>query len=165
MTKNILLPPGSFMVSSKKLQECLKRRALGVQATSRILVTRVTCHSFSVVLTLNPFFVLENDPTPDRGSQLPRTTTFIILLGLVHDLHIGLLESDSVHGPLDMDQYTRLLARVAVVGDTDSGILILVTFAELSYRLVCRSFGTVRIPTQVHISTIGKLHASPGHAY
>ncbi|GAW03660.1 carnitine acetyl transferase [Lentinula edodes] len=29
-------------------------------------------HSDPVVLALNPFFVLENDPTPNRGSQLPR---------------------------------------------------------------------------------------------
>jgi hypothetical protein len=92
------------------------------------------------VLALNPFFVLEcvscdfhlrfntllkstsgrNDPTPDRGSQLPRATALIISsLGFIHDLRQGLLDPDAVRGrALDMDQYSRL-------------------------------FGTARIPTEV----------------
>lgn len=57
-----------------------------------------------------------NDPTPDRGAQLPRAAALITAsLGFVHDLRAGLLEPDSVRGvPLDMDQYTRLfgVARV-----------------------------------------------------
>jgi hypothetical protein len=61
-----------------------------------------------------------NDPTPDRGSQLPRAASLIISsLGFIHDLRKGLLDPDTVKKtPLDMDQYTRL-------------------------------FGTARIPTQV----------------
>ena len=61
-----------------------------------------------------------NDPTPDRGSQLPRAASLILSsLGFIHDLRAGMLEPDSVRGvPLDMDQYTRL-------------------------------FGTARIPTEV----------------
>jgi carnitine O-acetyltransferase len=76
-------------------------------------------HSDPVVLALNPFFVLEyvsrgfhlpcktllksttgrNDPTPDRGSQLPRATALIILsLGFIHDLRQGLLDPDAVRG-------------------------------------------------------------------
>ncbi|OBZ70572.1 putative mitochondrial carnitine O-acetyltransferase [Grifola frondosa] len=67
-------------------------------------------HSDPVVLALNPFFVLENDPTPDRGSQLPRAASLIVSsLGFIHDLRAGMLEPDAVRGiPLDMDQYTRL---------------------------------------------------------
>ncbi|KAG6916912.1 hypothetical protein DXG01_004745 [Tephrocybe rancida] len=63
-----------------------------------------------VVLALNPFFVLENDPTPDRGAQLPRAASLIISsLGFIHDLRAGLLQPDSVRGTtLDMDQYKRL---------------------------------------------------------
>lgn len=63
-----------------------------------------------VVLALNPFFVLENDPTPDRGSQLPRAASLIISsLGFIHDLRAGILQPDTVRGtPLDMDQYKRL---------------------------------------------------------
>lgn len=64
-----------------------------------------------------------NDPTPDRGQQLPRAASLIVSsLGFIHDLRAGILEADSVRGtPLDMDQYTRL-------------------------------FGTARIPTQVRHS-------------
>ncbi|KAF9653617.1 acyltransferase ChoActase/COT/CPT [Thelephora ganbajun] len=70
-------------------------------------------HTDPVVLALNPFFVLEqvpNDPTQDRGAQLPRAAALITAsLGFIHDLRAGLLEPDSVRGvPLDMDQYTRL---------------------------------------------------------
>ena len=63
-----------------------------------------------------------NDPTPSRGTQLPRAAALIISsLGFIHDLRAGLLEPDTVRGtPLDMDQYQRL-------------------------------FGTARIPTNVSI--------------
>ena len=61
-----------------------------------------------------------NDPTPDRGQQLPRAASLIVSsLGFIHDLRAGMLEPDAVRGvPLDMDQYSRL-------------------------------FGTARIPTEV----------------
>lgn len=64
-----------------------------------------------------------DDPTPSRGSQLPRAAALITSsLGFVHDLRAGMLEPDNVRGiPLDMDQYTRL-------------------------------FGTARIPTQVRVT-------------
>lgn len=67
-------------------------------------------YSDSVVLALNPFFILEDDPTPSRGSQLMRASSLIISsLGFVHDLRCNLLEPDNVRGvPLDMSQYKRL---------------------------------------------------------
>ncbi|KAI0338209.1 acyltransferase ChoActase/COT/CPT [Trametopsis cervina] len=73
-------------------------------------------HTDPVVLALNPFFVLENDPTPDRGSQLPRAAALILSsLGFIHDLRAGILEPDSVRGvPLDMDQYTRLFGTARI---------------------------------------------------
>lgn len=66
--------------------------------------------SDSVVLNLNPFFILEDDPTPSRGNQLMRTANLILAsLAFVHDLRTGVLEPDTVRGtPLDMFQYTRL---------------------------------------------------------
>ncbi|EEB91501.1 hypothetical protein MPER_10129, partial [Moniliophthora perniciosa FA553] len=69
-----------------------------------------------VVLALNPFFVLENDPTPDRGSQLPRAASLIVSsLGFIHDLRAGLLEPDTIRGvPLDMDQYTRIFGTARI---------------------------------------------------
>ena len=103
-------------------------------------------HSDPVVLRLNPFFVLEcvgcpqshdlprnltrltlprDDPTPSRGSQLPRAASLIIAsLGFIHDLRNELLQPDTVRGiPLDMDQYRRL-------------------------------FGTARIPTSVSLAPL-----------
>ncbi|KAF9446565.1 acyltransferase ChoActase/COT/CPT [Macrolepiota fuliginosa MF-IS2] len=76
-------------------------------------------HSDPVVLALNPFFVLENDPTPDRGSQLPRAASLIISsLGFIHDLRTGILDPDAVRGtPLDMDQYTRLFGTARIPTD------------------------------------------------
>lgn len=65
-----------------------------------------------------------NDPSPDRGSQLPRAASLIISsLGFIHDLCTGQLQPDTVRGtPLDMTQYSRL-------------------------------FGTSRIPTEVRFYT------------
>ncbi|KIM49753.1 hypothetical protein M413DRAFT_438894 [Hebeloma cylindrosporum] len=76
-------------------------------------------HSDPVVLALNPFFVLENDPTPDRGAQLPRASSLIISsLGFIHDLRAGILEPDTVRGqPLDMEQYKRLIGTARVPTD------------------------------------------------
>ncbi|KZT37052.1 acyltransferase ChoActase/COT/CPT [Sistotremastrum suecicum HHB10207 ss-3] len=73
-------------------------------------------HSDPVVLALNPFFVLEDDPTPSRGTQLPRASALIVSsLGFIHDLRAGLLEPDNVRGiPLDMDQYTRLFGTARI---------------------------------------------------
>lgn len=67
-----------------------------------------------------PLSSSRNDPTPDRGSQLPRAASLIVSsLGFIHDLRTGQLSPDTVRGtPLDMDQYHRL-------------------------------FGTARIPTEV----------------
>lgn len=66
--------------------------------------------SDSVVLNLNPFFILEDDPTPSRGNQLMRTASLILAsVTFIHDLRQGVLEPDMVRGtPLDMFQYTRL---------------------------------------------------------
>ena len=68
---------------------------------------------------------IRNDPTPDRGQQLPRAAALIVSsLGFIHDLRAGILEPDTVRGtPLDMDQYTRL-------------------------------FGTARIPTNVSLHSM-----------
>ncbi|PBK92163.1 acyltransferase ChoActase/COT/CPT [Armillaria gallica] len=73
-------------------------------------------HTDPVVLALNPFFVLENDPSPDRGTQLPRAASLIISsLGFIHDLRAGILEPDTIRGkPLDMDQYSRLFGTARI---------------------------------------------------
>ncbi|GAA6023450.1 hypothetical protein JCM10207_004418 [Rhodosporidiobolus poonsookiae] len=73
-------------------------------------------HSESVVLSLNPFFILEDDPTPSRGNQLTRATSLILAsLAFIHDLRTGVLEPDSFRGtPLDMSQYCRLFGTARI---------------------------------------------------
>lgn len=72
--------------------------------------------SESVVLNLNPFFILEDDPTPSRGSQLMRATSLILAsLAFIHDLRTGVLDPDMVRGtPLDMYQYTKLFGTARI---------------------------------------------------
>jgi carnitine O-acetyltransferase len=70
----------------------------------------------------SPHFVLthpsfhRNDPTPDRGAQLPRASALIISsLGFIHDLRAGILEPDRIRGkPLDMDQYLRMFGSARI---------------------------------------------------
>ncbi|KAG8925049.1 hypothetical protein FRC02_009961, partial [Tulasnella sp. 418] len=73
-------------------------------------------HSDPVVLALNPFFVLEDDPTPSRGTQLPRAASLIVSsLGFIHDLRTEQLEPDSFRGvPLDMHQYGQLFGTARI---------------------------------------------------
>ncbi|WFD32028.1 carnitine O-acetyltransferase [Malassezia sp. CBS 17886] len=70
----------------------------------------------SVVLNLNPFFILEDEPDPERGSQLRRATDLVLAtLSFVHDLRHELLEPDTFRGkPLDMYQYERLFGMARV---------------------------------------------------
>ncbi|WFD36414.1 carnitine O-acetyltransferase [Malassezia cuniculi] len=73
----------------------------------------------SVVLNLNPFFILEDEPDKHRGSQLMRAANLTIAsLSFIHDLRHEVLDPDLVRGvPLDMFQYKRLfgMARIPMV--------------------------------------------------
>ncbi|KIL68457.1 hypothetical protein M378DRAFT_71453 [Amanita muscaria Koide BX008] len=95
-------------------------------------------HSDPVVLALNPFFVLENDPNPDRGAQLPRAATLIVSsLGFIHALRAGILAPDNVRSvPLDMDQYLRLFGTARI--PTDRGCKMEV-YPESRHIVVLRS--------------------------
>lgn len=66
----------------------------------------------SVVLSLNPFFVLSHDVTPTPRSQVTRASTLIYSsLCFIHDLRHELLEPDHIKAggkALDMSQYERL---------------------------------------------------------
>ncbi|KIK32557.1 hypothetical protein CY34DRAFT_101197, partial [Suillus luteus UH-Slu-Lm8-n1] len=71
-----------------------------------------------------------NDPTPDRGSQLPHATALSIILSLafIRDLRQGLLDPDAVRGrALDMDQYGRLFRTAHI--PTEHGCKMLVNDA------------------------------------
>ncbi|WFD07931.1 carnitine O-acetyltransferase [Malassezia vespertilionis] len=70
----------------------------------------------SVVLNLNPFFILEDEPDPARGTQLRRAANLTLAtLAFIHDLRHETLPPDNFRGvPLDMFQYTRLFGMARI---------------------------------------------------
>ncbi|KAF5379902.1 hypothetical protein D9757_007181 [Collybiopsis confluens] len=115
-----LQDPEEHVHTKKIVQDFLEKEGSEVQrklvewAKSRDSYIEEFCDP--VVLALNPFFVLENDPTPNRGSQVARAASLIVAsLGFIHDLRANILEPDSVRGTaLDMDQYTRLFGTARI---------------------------------------------------
>ncbi|KAG0169405.1 hypothetical protein DFQ28_003955 [Apophysomyces sp. BC1034] len=77
-----------------------------------------------VVLNLNPFFVLEDDPTPLRNDQVIRASSLIYsTLTFIDALRTKTLEPDVFRGtPLCMSQFGRLFATARV--PTDEGCFI-----------------------------------------
>lgn len=77
-----------------------------------------------VVLNLNPFFLLEDDPTPNRNDQLVRAGSLVIsTLKFIRALRTKELEPDVFRGtPLDMSQFERLFATARL--PTDHGCRI-----------------------------------------
>ncbi|KAI5819054.1 Choline/Carnitine o-acyltransferase-domain-containing protein [Pyronema omphalodes] len=63
-----------------------------------------------VVLNLNPFFLLEDDPTPSRRSQVARASSLVISsLAFVRALRREELPADKIKGtPLCMSQFSRI---------------------------------------------------------
>ncbi|KAK4212191.1 putative mitochondrial carnitine O-acetyltransferase [Rhypophila decipiens] len=77
-----------------------------------------------VVLNLNPFFLLEDDPTPARNNQVTRAASLVVsALEFVRAVRKEELPPDTVKGvPLDMYQYSRLFGTARV--PTDAGCQI-----------------------------------------
>lgn len=77
-----------------------------------------------MVLNLNPFFLLEDDPTPQRNDQVVRAASLIYsTLTFIDALRKRTLEPDVFRGtPLCMSQFTRLFATSRV--PTDNGCYI-----------------------------------------
>jgi carnitine O-acetyltransferase len=69
-----------------------------------------------VVLNLNPFFLLEDDPTPARNNQVTRAASLVIsALCFVRAVRKEELPPDKVRGnPLCMYQYSRLFGTARV---------------------------------------------------
>lgn len=68
-------------------------------------------HRSSVVLNVNPFFVLEDDPTPSRNNQVSRAASLVLgSLKFINALRSGKLEPDMWRNNLAlcMNQYKRL---------------------------------------------------------
>ncbi|KAI1639397.1 choline/Carnitine O-acyltransferase [Biscogniauxia mediterranea] len=77
-----------------------------------------------VVLNLNPFFLLEDDPTPARNNQVTRAASLVVsALEFVRAVRREELPPDTMKGkPLDMYQYSRLFGTARV--PTDHGCQI-----------------------------------------
>jgi carnitine O-acetyltransferase len=69
-----------------------------------------------VVLNLNPFFLLEDDPTPARNNQVTRAASLVVsALEFVRAVRREELQPDTLKGkPLDMYQYSRLFGTARV---------------------------------------------------
>lgn len=80
--------------------------------------------SAAVVLNLNPFFLLEDDPTPARNNQLTRAASLVSsALSFVRAVRRDELPPDKVKGtPLCMFQYSRLFGTARV--PTENGCII-----------------------------------------
>lgn len=83
------------------------------------MLTRV-----AVVLNLNPFFLLEDDPTPARNNQVTRAASLVVsALSFVRAVRREELPPDNVRGtPLCMYQYSRLFGTARV--PTENGCVI-----------------------------------------
>src|SRR3978361_418323 len=77
-----------------------------------------------VVLNLNPFFLLEDDPTPARNNQVTRAASLVVSsLAFVRAVRKEELPPDSIRGqPLDMYQYSRLFGTARI--PTENGCQI-----------------------------------------
>ncbi|EAW07599.1 choline/carnitine O-acyltransferase [Aspergillus clavatus NRRL 1] len=77
-----------------------------------------------VVLNLNPFFLLEDDPTPARNNQVTRAASLVVsALSVVRAVRREELPPDTVRGtPLCMYQYSRLFGTARL--PTDNGCVI-----------------------------------------
>jgi carnitine O-acetyltransferase len=69
-----------------------------------------------VVLNLNPFFLLEDDPTPARNNQVTRAASLVVsALAFVRAVRREELPPDTIRGqPLCMYQYSRLFGTARI---------------------------------------------------
>jgi carnitine O-acetyltransferase len=69
-----------------------------------------------VVLNLNPFFLLEDDPTPARNNQVTRAASLVVsALSFVRAVRREELPPDTIRGtPLCMHQYSRLFGTARI---------------------------------------------------
>ncbi|TKA62232.1 hypothetical protein B0A49_10294, partial [Cryomyces minteri] len=77
-----------------------------------------------VVLNLNPFFLLEDDPTPARNNQVTRAASLVVsALSFVRAVRKEELPPDTLRGqPLCMYQYSRLFGTARI--PTENGCQI-----------------------------------------
>lgn len=91
-----------------------------------------------MVLNLNPFFLLEDDPTPARNNQVTRAASLVVsALSFVRAVRKEELAPDTIRGkPLCMYQYSRLFGTARV--PTQNGCVIGQDSASKHLVVLCR---------------------------
>ncbi|KAK0956831.1 carnitine O-acetyltransferase yat1 [Friedmanniomyces endolithicus] len=110
-----------------ELQEKLKRYATGQSSYIEQFCKPNIAPGYRTLLTflrswnLNPFFLLEDDPTPARNNQVTRAASLVVsALSFVRAVRKEELPPDTVRGqPLDMYQYSRMFGTARI--PTDNG--------------------------------------------
>ncbi|KAE8449248.1 hypothetical protein EG329_008415 [Mollisiaceae sp. DMI_Dod_QoI] len=100
-----------------ELQERLKKYATGKTSyIEQFWYDSYLNFDNPVVLNLNPFFLLEDDPTPARNNQVTRAASLVIsALAFVRAVRKEELPPDAIRGqPLCMYQYSRLFGTARV---------------------------------------------------
>lgn len=108
-----------------ELQEKLKQYAQGKTSyIEQFWYDSYLNYDNPVVLNLNPFFLLEDDPTPARNNQVTRAASLVVSsLEFVRAVRKEELKPDKIKGtPLCMYQYSRLFGTARV--PTDAGCQI-----------------------------------------
>ncbi|RDL38549.1 Carnitine acetyl transferas-like protein [Venustampulla echinocandica] len=100
-----------------ELQERLRKYATGKTSyIEQFWYDSYLNYDNPVVLNLNPFFLLEDDPTPARNHQVTRAASLVVsALSFVRAVRKEELPPDTVKGaPLCMYQYSRLFGTARV---------------------------------------------------
>ncbi|KAK5017759.1 carnitine O-acetyltransferase yat1 [Cryomyces antarcticus] len=107
------------------LQERLKKYATGKSSyIEQFWYDSYLNFDNPVVLNLNPFFLLEDDPTPARNNQVTRAASLVVsALSFVRAVRKEELPPDTLRGqPLCMYQYSRLFGTARI--PTENGCQI-----------------------------------------
>ena len=109
----------------KELQDKLRKYATGKSSyIEQFWYDSYLNYDNPVVLNLNPFFLLEDDPTPARNNQVTRAASLVIsAICFVRAVRKEELPPDTLRGqPLDMFQYSRMFGTARV--PTENGCII-----------------------------------------
>ncbi|PNS14512.1 hypothetical protein CAC42_3798 [Sphaceloma murrayae] len=100
-----------------ELQEKLKKYAAGKTSyIEQFWYDSYLNFDNPVVLNLNPFFLLEDDPTPERSNQVTRAASLVVsALSFIRAVRKEELPPDTLRGqPLDMYQYSRMFGTARI---------------------------------------------------
>ncbi|EFE31503.1 uncharacterized protein ARB_01651 [Trichophyton benhamiae CBS 112371] len=122
------------------VKEFMEAEGPGLQEKLKKYATSKSSYieQFSVVLNLNPFFLLADDPTPARNNQVTRAASLVVsALSFVRAVRKEELAPDTVRGkPLCMFQYSRLFGTARV--PTPNGCVIGQDSASRHLVVLCR---------------------------